>query len=127
LAWDAAGVSAEVIRDVGKTLIDQGAAYFCIWGSDCERVHDLIDEVEGLRAEANPNDDSVVLTSWHKDESLAEAIWFVLYCTCPDEKFLDEYRSTVAISIGSPKWAAEIRAAFTDPKKFSDERLSADE
>ena len=32
-----------------QKLIDQGAAYFCLWGPDCERMHDLIDEVEALR------------------------------------------------------------------------------
>jgi len=126
LAWDATYSSADKIRSVGQKLIDQGAAYLCLWGADCERVHDLIDEVEALREEANPDDQSVIMTSWHHDESLSDAIWFVLHCTLPDDLYIDDCRSTLAISIGSSEWAAQIRAALSDPKKFSDEYLAND-
>jgi hypothetical protein len=121
LAWDASEVSADEIRSVGQKLVDQGAAYFCLWGPDCERVHDLIDEVEAAREEANPDDQSVIMTSWHHDEPLSEAIWFVLRCALPDDPYIDDCKSTLAISIGSSEWATEIRSALSDPKNFSDQ------
>ena len=126
LAWDAREASADEIRSVGQNLIDQGAAYFCLWGADCERVHDLIDEVEALREEANPDDQSVIMTSWHRDEPLSEAIWFVLHCALPDDPYIDDCKATLAVSIGSSEWAAQIRAALSDPKKFFDEYLAPD-
>ncbi len=126
LAWNATEVSADEIRSVGQKLIDQGAAYFCLWGPDCERVHDLIDEVEAVREQANPDDESVIMTNWHDDQPLSETIWFTLYCTLPDDPYIDDFKSTLAISIGSSEWAAQIRAAFCDPKKLSNDYLSTD-
>ena len=126
LAWDASQASADEIRSVGQKLIEQGAAYFVLWGADCERVHDLVDEVEALREEANSDDPSVIMTSWHHDEPLSEAIWFVLHCALPDDPYIDDCKAMLAISIGSSEWAAQIRAALSDPKKFSDEYLATD-
>jgi hypothetical protein len=100
LAWDASKASENEIRAVGQKLIDQGAAYFCFWGSDCERVHDLIDGVIGVRDQTNPEDQSVIMTSWHHDEPLSKAIWFVLRCALPDDPYIDDCKATIAISIG---------------------------
>jgi hypothetical protein len=42
-------------------------------GPDCERVHDIIDEVIVNR---NPGetDEDVIMTTWHDDEALNEAL-----------------------------------------------------
>jgi hypothetical protein len=125
LAWDAREVSEDQIRSLGQNLIDQGAAYFCLWGPDCERVHDLIDEVEVLREQAITDDESVIMTSWHHDEPLCEAIWFVLRCALPDDPYLEDCKATLAISIGSSQWATEIRSALKDPKRFSDQYMAS--
>jgi len=124
LAWDAKGVSAEEIRLLSKKLIVQGAAYFSIWGSDCERVHDLIDELEAMREESNPEDESVIMTTWHEDEPLSNAIWDALYCL-PDEPYMEECRSVLAIAVDAPDWAAEIRSALSDPKQLSYEAVAS--
>jgi hypothetical protein len=89
-------------------------------------VHDLIDEVEAAREQANPDDESVIMTSWDREEPLSEAVWFVLYCSLPDDPYIDECKSALAISVGSSEWAAQIRAAFSDPKNFSNEYLRTD-
>jgi len=78
LAWDASGVSHDVIGAVAQKLVRQGAVYFCTWGSDCERVHDIIDEE---RVRVDPTGESVIMTTWHRDERLSEAMWFLLHCT----------------------------------------------
>ena len=118
LAWDATEISADDIRSVGQKLIQQGAAYFCIWGPDCERVHDVIDEVEEVREQANPDDESVIMTTWHNEEPLSEAIWYVLYSSLPDDPYISECKSTLAICIGSPEWAAQIRMVSVILKSF---------
>jgi hypothetical protein len=87
-------------------------------GPDCERVHDLIDEVEEVREQANPDDESVIMTTWHNEETLSKAIWYVLYSSLPDDPYISDCKSTLAISIGSLEWASEIRAAFTTRESF---------
>ena len=68
LALDANSVGDEQIRRTAKLLIEKGIAYFCLWGPNCERVHDLFDR-ERLPKEPR---DRVVMTTWHSKDSLSE-------------------------------------------------------
>jgi hypothetical protein len=43
LAVDATAVSDTDIRNMAKGLLQHGIAYLCVWGPDCERVHDQFD------------------------------------------------------------------------------------
>jgi len=45
LAWDARGVTADDVCALVEPLLRAGACYFVCWGPDCERVHDIIDEI----------------------------------------------------------------------------------
>lgn len=45
LAWDARGASADAVSAFIDRLLRAGASYFVCWGPDCERVHDIIDEM----------------------------------------------------------------------------------
>ncbi|MCB0346198.1 MAG: hypothetical protein KDD66_13860, partial [Bdellovibrionales bacterium] len=45
LAWDASAVTVDDISNLAVQLLKAGAAYFVCWGPDCERVHDIIDEI----------------------------------------------------------------------------------
>jgi hypothetical protein len=63
----------------------------------------------------------------HAGEPLSEAVWFLLNCASPDDAYFDGCRAAVGVSIGSPTWAAELRAAFTDPSGFSAGVLAAEE
>jgi hypothetical protein len=119
LAWNASGVSDDVIRAVAQKLVQQGAVYFCSWGADCDRVHDIMDEE---RERVDPTGESVIMTTWHGDEPLSEALWFLLHCTSPDERY--ECPSTLGISVGSSQWASEIREALSDPRKFTADILA---
>ena len=116
--WDASEVSAERISEFARKLLDSGAVYICTWGSDCERVHDIIDEEE-VGPNPPPHVDRVVMTTWHAGEPLAEAIWFVLNNSWPDEGYRDGCASTLGVTIGSAEWAAEIHSTFSDPRGFS--------
>ncbi len=84
LVCDARSWSDEIILAAADHLLDRGLAYFCAWGPDCERVHDLVDDAI-LRSEVDgPNylhgDDEryPVLTTWHSEETLDEALWYLL-------------------------------------------------
>ncbi len=118
IVWDGTDVSLDTISRLARRLIDAGAVYFCTWGPDCERIHDLIDEVavtDTLISDTN----ATLMTTWHHDESLAEAIWYALYCALPNDLHPDECRSVIALCIGCPHWTAQVRSAFADSKRFS--------
>ena len=127
LAWDARGVPVGVVSKLVERLLIAGACYFVCWGPDCERVHDIIDEIDGdpftcLGAPAG----SVIMTTWHASEPLSEAIWFVLRCAFPDDHFFESTRCTLAVSIGSGEWAAEVATAFEAPDAFVDSVCESD-
>ena len=120
LAWDARHVGVTEISAVVNFLIRSGCVYICCWGPDCERVHDIFDEVEVDLCSGS--DGPCLMSTWHAHELLSEALWFSLFSARPDDAFAAECRSLVGLSIHSPEWAAEIRDAFANPAGLS-ERL----
>jgi hypothetical protein len=117
VAWDARNASVDEISRVACGLLRQGAVYVCAWGPNCERVHDIVDE-EHVGPNPSSNASNVVMTTWHANESLAEAIRFALVDARPDECYAEDCGSTLGVAIGSSLWAAEIRTAFSSPQQF---------
>jgi hypothetical protein len=109
LACDARELSDELIRGVAKTAMDQGLAYLCAWGPDCERVHDVFDfaeiDKEILEPESDP--DSVVMTTWHAKDSLREAIWYFKVSAFGAGRF-ESCRIWLAVNVGHPDLSSEI-------------------
>lgn len=123
VAWDAAAVSDEEVAALARRLLPAGCVYVCCWGPGCERVHDLFDLAD---LELVP-DGPFAMSTWHSKEPLSEALWFLLYCTFPDDTFFDGCRAAVGITIGSKEWADEVRAALASPKEFSSRVLASEE
>lgn len=115
LAWDARLCSADHVRGVAERLLGAGCVYAVCWGPDCERVHDIFDEVDLARRPDGP----WAMTTWHTDQPLSEVIWFALYSAWPDDAFFGGCNSVVGVSVGSPAWSVEQRQVFTDPGEFS--------
>lgn len=119
LAWDARDASADAVDAFVRPLLRAGASYFVCWGPDCERVHDIIDEML-----ADPDDDfgvpadACIMTSWHASETLRSALWFFLATCWPDDHYRDATRTALAVSVGSHAWAAEIAVALDHPEAF---------
>lgn len=99
LAMDANPVSVNAIAETAEKLLNAGTAYFCCWGPDCERVHDIIDEVLVGRG-VTPIAWADVMTTWHKD-SLQEAVEFFLWSAMPADVYLPQCSSAVAIRVGN--------------------------
>ena len=112
LCWDATDITSKGVAEVVQPLIAAGCVYFCCWGPDCERVHDVIDECD-------PYADAVIMTTWHSDVPIEEALWYFLNCTWPDARFEDSIKAALAITVGSDEWAAAARRSVTDPRTFS--------
>ena len=107
LAADASGVDAAVLAEFSRKLLRAGCVYFCAWGADCERVHDVFD---GECFDVEP----VIMTTWHSQDSLDEALWFFVSNAYPDGGYWDTSRSGLAISIGSRDWDEHICKRLAD-------------
>jgi hypothetical protein len=112
LAADATGVSVEVLREFSRKLLRAGCVYFCAWGADCERVHDIFDE---NCFEVEP----VIMATWHSKESLDETLRFFVFCTYPDDGYAETCQSALVISIGSPELDKQIHTRLSDITFFN--------
>jgi hypothetical protein len=107
VAANATSVDAGVLKELSRKLLRAGCVYFCAWGSDCERAHDIFDE-ECFEVEP------VIMTTWHEEDSLDETLWFFVSCAIPDDAYQNTSRSALVISIGNPVWDEQIRRRLAD-------------
>lgn len=122
IALDARPYSDEVLVAMSAKLLHAGCVYACCWGPDCSRVHDCFDLAE-LQVRS---DGPWAMTTWHRNDPLSEALWFLLHCAAPDPAYFDGCQAAVGISIGMPVWASEMRLALTNPQDFSAKVLAED-
>jgi hypothetical protein len=118
LALDATKLNVEIISSIVRPLLHAGAVYFCCFGPDCERVHDIVDEEELLGLSLKSEDGSVIMTTWHDDETLFDALWFFVFNSWPDNKYFESCRAGIALSFGNPEWDAQIVAGLRDLTKI---------
>jgi hypothetical protein len=109
LACDARELTDEMILGVAKTALNQGLVYLCAWGPDCERVHDLFDLADIRREIRVPEQDSntVVMTTWHAEESLKEAIWYFKVSAYGAGRF-ENCQTWLAVNVGQRDLSSEI-------------------
>lgn len=115
LAADFTRLSDGAIIKLANSLMAAGASYFVCWGPGCERAHDLIDDLT-LLVSPEAQEDSIIMTTWHADESLLDALFFLLCSAWPDRAYEDTSACIVAVSVGGGDVAAEIREALSDPE-----------
>ncbi|HEY5956874.1 MAG TPA: hypothetical protein VIV60_09990 [Polyangiaceae bacterium] len=114
LAWDAEGAAPEAVEDLARRVVAAGCAYICCWGAGCRAVHDAFDFVTTQRDPDAP----LIMSTWHDDETIADALWFALFCAHPDDS-AGECCRVVCISIGSSSHAEELRSAMGDIQRSS--------
>jgi hypothetical protein len=119
LAIDGREVETETIYSVSEKLLDRGMVYACVWGPDCESVHDSIDQPR-FRRQPGETDGSVVITTWHAEDPISEAVWFFLNCAWPADDYVHTCSDWIAAVIGNPAWEAEVRAKLLAEKEESE-------
>lgn len=88
-------IEREVGRDyrhaVSKVLVNSGCLYSLAWGIGCSAWDDSVDWafLETYDFGAYP-EEKFVMTTWHEDESLEEAVEFAKHCTEYSEVKLDD-------------------------------------
>jgi hypothetical protein len=124
LALDAKGIPDEDVAAFATKALDQGMVYLSAWGRDAERVHDVCEEAS---AEWNPDSDvdDAILSEWHEGEPLSQALLYSVSSAAPANDYEGTCAVTLAVSVGNPDWAEQVREWLEDPKsleKASDER-----
>ena len=116
-------ISTDDISYAAEALLEKGIFWFCAWGTDCERAHDICDEVVCYKDVICGNDESTfVMTTWHKDEPLEEALWHVLYCTPPSDEYAADY-CTIVATVNNNSWSKEILKNLSDIAAFNERLL----
>jgi hypothetical protein len=123
LVMDASRVSDNAIRALARGLLSAGAAYFSAWGLQCRRVHDLIDEE---RPAEEPGPDDVVMTTWHNDEPLDEAIWQSIFVDFRTGRYEEACDAIVAVVVNDPAAANQIRRRYSDLERLCRDVEDAD-
>ncbi len=112
VACDATRLDVDTISTFAETTMDQGLAYLCAWGADCERLHDIFDECHVMRSLDLPKDQDkgVLMTTWHDSESLGDTLDFFFRCAVPNKDFAPICTAWIAASIGSSEHAGKMRS-----------------
>lgn len=117
VAADFTGLSANALADFGRSALRSGMVYFCAWGHDCEKFHDIIDEViandyAAERRFAGSTAKDTVMTTWHDNETLEEAHDYFITLARPTEGLVPNSSYRVAICVGNPAWAAKTKQSL---------------
>jgi hypothetical protein len=106
LAWDAPTADDTQLRE----WMNGELVYFCAWGDRCEAVHDAVNwcdiEKNGARS------DFVIMTTWHKNESLEETCWFFKELALPNETCDIQSFDRFAIAANNTPWAEKMKEYF---------------
>jgi hypothetical protein len=102
-------VNVDTISEFAVAALSRGMVYFSAWGRNCDRFHDIVDEVMvedelGKRRFVGPAANDGVITTWHKDESLEEALDFFTTSAVPTDGFTDDSDFRLVICVGNLHW-----------------------
>jgi len=61
------------------------------------------------------------MTTWHKEESLKEALWFFLMNTSPTEKYYSECKNSLVLLIGDSIESDNIKIYLENQNLLEDE------
>jgi hypothetical protein len=109
LVCDGSRLSDGSIQSALKPLFDQGLVYVCTWGPDCERIHDLADQLT-----LHQLGDDLVMTTWHDKESLGETVWYLVNCAEPANDLFSDTCDQVAAIVGSESWYLQVNVALQE-------------
>ena len=121
IAADANMISVDIIAATAEQYIDAGLIYVCVWGPDCERVHDIFDEVHVGDGSVEPV--ITLMSTWHSDASLEEAIWYFLESARPLDTSVGTILRTLQSRLVETAWEQTIEKALSDIPTFSDRIL----
>lgn len=112
-------VADEWHNGVAQWLVDAGCLYAIAWGAECEKWHDAVDWAVLRNFDfGDIPDDKFVMTTWHSDEPMSEALWFAGNCAFhPDV----ELQRTVVLHVTTQANSDEMIATYAASQVLNDE------
>jgi hypothetical protein len=123
VAGDFSNVGIVAVSEFASTALSRGMVYFCAWGSDCERFHDIVDEVLvkdeiGKHAFAGPSANDTVMTTWHEHETLEQALDFFVTSAVPTQGFAVDSSFRVVMCLRNSDWAETATRVLQAKQSF---------
>ena len=118
LAADFTNIGNNLLVDVAKRLIDKGLAYICTWGPGCEMAHGVFD-LANVVWEKEKGKEYHVMSTWHHDEPLEEALWFCIFNATVDDEYWENC-STIIVAVNEVKWSETIDESLADVSAFNE-------
>ena len=92
VAADISDTSIDAVSEFASSALSRGIVYFCAWGRDCERFHDVVDDIVlkdtlNDRRFVGPTANDTVMTTWHEHETLEELSISFLGSAAPTDGF----------------------------------------
>ena len=115
---NASGVAPETIKAAMRSALMNGAVYVVAWGEGCDLVHDICDQLR-FELDLDDNENATIMTTWHSDESVAEAVWFFSNSAFPDGAFTETCGSWLAVRVGEYRSNEQIEAYLADPARLA--------
>lgn len=75
---------------VSDWLVESCCLYMVAWGQDCAAWDDSVGWSSIAASGPDTSDGRFVMTTWHADETLAEAFWFAANCAFHPTMALDQ-------------------------------------
>lgn len=102
-------VTTEWQARISKWIVDTGCLYMMAWGKNCSSWDDSVDiaNLEDHNLGEIP-DSQFVMTTWHDDEPLEEAMWFCRFAAHHSEVALP---NVIVVHIAETAQRDEILAA----------------
>ena len=99
-------VTQERRNRIAAWLVKSGCLYVVAWGVECEEWHDTVDWTNLERFDfGDIPDDKFIMTTWHANEPLSEALWFAGHCAYHPEI---ELTDTAILHIATEAREAEM-------------------
>jgi hypothetical protein len=111
LAMNSNDIDDDSVLQGARNLFSKGLASLCTWGPGCERLHDLFDD-EADQINLELSGDDVIMTTWHADEPLEDALWFFARTAFVTGKFAKTCKDWIIAPISNPGWEHLIRSKF---------------
>ncbi|HEX8289640.1 MAG TPA: hypothetical protein VF556_16775 [Pyrinomonadaceae bacterium] len=120
IACDVEHLSGDALYSFAERMIAFGTVYICAWGKGCSRFDSAFDMVCVMREINEEKEFPHIMTTWHDNQSLDEALWFALNLAYPDDEFAESC-STLVVSVAGEKWNAHLQNRLANLQKLNDD------
>ncbi len=123
IACDFSKYSIDELSDFAEKMLDSGVACVCTFGTDCGKMHDIFDDIIVYREVIEKKEFPHILTTWHENDTLDEALWFGLFSAFVDDDYIKECKSTLIVAVEDEEWNKHLLSKLSNIRNFHQETL----